>query len=706
MAAIIPAGPAAPTQVIGPGAPAADPSALPASANQNVSASLAEADAKAAQQNDASAGPYASISKVSAAQPASEPGVISSSTIADSVVPKNNNLLETLSQKGTFVGSDGALRYSDNSLVPAPVSAESSGDNMWKDSSGNTYGAPPQYINENDAESQNMNNLVASMKESLDTNTKSQIDTIEQQHALLTQQQQDANSRAAASRGAALLGAGTSQYAPFSASGTMLAETSFGLSKIAALDAQESSQLAAARKAQSDGDMQLMDKALGQVQAIRTQKQAAAQKIIDYQQTQLQKAGETQIQASRDSAVADLVAQGVSDPGTILRYLNENPNAGPSGGDFTSAEVAATLKNIASTTGAAGIKGLTGDVGNFYALKQAGGLPSSILALPEAKQLSAYIAMVNQAKKGIVGTTGTSPTASAIVGASVPAVAMNGDGNPDPHTQAAFLEALPGGETGQTATLIRGLADYSISPTAFATRQYKGVAGMTQSDAIALAKQYDPTYDEKQYATRQAMQKNITTGPYSQSVAAANTLIKHLGILSDAGEKLPGQASFLPGVFNKEANFMSSTVLGQGNVNRFNTEVSAVGSEAAKVYKGVGAPAESEIRDWQDKATSNMSPDQRKQTIGAILDLMGGKLSTLVENYQKTMGKPGDFQILTSQSAAVLKKLGFDPGAYDPTYKENTDVGTSHTIDDFLASGPSVAPVSSAPVNWGAAAVH
>lgn len=682
-------------------------SIIPAVPTPSALGPVAPTAAQLAARTSATQPTYGSVSTTDQKQPPTQPAVLSSTTIDNDVIPKNNQALDSLSAKGTYVGADGYMRYADGSMVPAPVGAESTGENGGWSAGGMSYGAEPQYeqVDPNDpgaAETQKVNDLLAGMKMSADASTKSQLDTIEQQHALLTSAQTGANRNALLAKTTSLLNTG-GRYAPMDTSNGILTETSMGLQRLAALDATENSQIATVRKAQADGDMQLMDKALADVQATRTAKQTAAQKVIDAQQTALQTQQKQQIQASRDTAVADLVNQGLTDPAKILEALNEDPNAGASGGDFTSDEIATTLKNIAASTGAAGIKGLTGDVGNFYALKATpGALPSSILALPADQQLAAYVSMVNQAKKGVLGTPtsagGTSDVASSIVGATVPAVQMSSTGNPDPYTQSAFLNALPGGETGDAATLVKGLADYSVNPSAFSTRQYKGVSGMTTSQVIALAKQYDPTYDEKQYATRAAMQKYITTGAGAQTITAANTLIKHLQLLSDSAKKLPGH-SFTP--LNTAGNFLN-TVGGRNVVTNFNTEAQAVASEAAKVYKGSGSPAEGEIQQFQKDFNADMSPDQLQGAIKAMIDLMAGKLSTLSDNYTSTMGKPGDYRVLTPDAATALTNMGFDPSNVDPNYTINQpDIGSSSSLSSFLSSAPATGAVS-APINWNA----
>lgn len=640
----------------------------------------------------------------------SEPAVLSSDGAADRI-SDGTNKLTTLSQKGTTVGQNGSVTYADGSAVPAPTGAEYNPETgQYEALDGKTYSAAEFYGqdgNAPDPEYAAVAKLFEPLKANLDANTLSQVNSIQQQFDSLRSLQQQANDSANTGRANALLLGGTTRYSPMTASGIALMQTQTGLNTIASLDAKENAAIASAQAAQQSGDMDLMLKQISMAEGIRTQKQSAAASV----QAAISKANDAlttqHAQTQVDNAVADQLAAGTTDPATILKNLST------AGMSVTSDQIANSLKNFATTTGAAGIKGLTGDVGNFYALKATpGALPASILALPADQQLAAYISMVNLAKKGAVGTPAggaasaggaISPDASAVTGTQMPVVGFDPTNGPNPQDQTAFLDALPGGENGDLGTLVKGLTDYSIPLSSVPTRQYKGVSGLTQQQAVTLAKQYDPSYNSNNYTAASALQKSITSGAYSQAITAANTLIAHLALLKSAGDKLVGQQqNFFGETGNKISNSVNQALTGSGNVDRFNTEVSAVGSEAAKVYKGVGSPAESEISDWQKKASANMTPDERQQTISAIIDLMAGKLSTIAQQYQNVLGKPYTVPLLTPNSISILNSMGIDPSEVDPSYSAQPNIGSSTDLSSFLQSGSGGAAVS-APINWDSA---
>lgn len=339
---------------------------------------------------------YSSVSSTQQKQPAQEPAVVSSSTISDKVIPQNNTTYDKLSDKGSYVDGSGTMRHADGSLMPAPLNAESGDNGQWS-ADGKTYGAAPQFVTGDDPESQKINDLFAGLKQSLDASTKKQVDVIEQNHSLLVGAQQSANESTAGALRTSLLNAG-GKFTPMDMGGRMLNETSMGLQRIAALDAQENSQLAAASKAQADGDQQLFDKALADVQATRTKKQDAAQKIIDTQQARIEKSQDDQIKASRESAISDLFSQGITDPSTIQKYLNEAPGAGGKG-DFTLGEITGALTSMVA-------KAPPG-VADLVKTLQTNGAPSDVIqkVLGSANMNAAYAAAGDYANggTGIIG---------------------------------------------------------------------------------------------------------------------------------------------------------------------------------------------------------------------------------------------------------------------------------------------------------------
>lgn len=622
---------------------------------------------------------------------ATEPAVVSSSNIAENVIPQNAQTLQGWDSGGLNFDENGLAQYGDGSYATAPSSAILDPETGVYTANGINYAIGPNSTPDPDLAA--MYDQINSMKASTDANTLSTINGIQSSYGNLISTAQSANKSNSKATNNAMLLSGTARYAPADAASMATVAMNKGLATISSLQSKENSAIASAQTAQSNNDQKLLDQYLTIAKQARQDKQTAAAALSKTLETATTKQATTQNTADIDSAIESQVAAGVTDPGTILTNLTA---AGIP--DVTAAQVSKSLGDLLTTTGATDVKDLTGDVKNFETLSQMpGGLPSSILALPQDQQLAAYINMVHAAAKGTGAVSGATISGGALVDADANpiSVGMQANGSPDPADQSTFLASLPGGAGSIEATLIKGLANYSINPASLPTRLYSGQSGLTQAQAVALAAQYDPTYDSKQYATRAAMQKNVESGNYSQVITAANTAIQHLALLENASRQLPGNGGVsevltlgrnIP-LLNSLANKLTTSTGGSSATN-FNTEASAVGSELAKIYKGTGAPSEGEIEKWQSGLSPDMSNAQIQGSIQAAINLMAGKLSTLATNYESVMGTTGSFSILTPASIRTLEGLGIDPSMVDPTYDDSTDVGGSQP-DDLLDAGTS-----------------
>lgn len=671
--------------------------AVGAVAQQHISTDNMEPDTTSpAPAQDDTTQTSSSSAPASVAPVATEPAVVSSANINENVIPQNAQDLDTWDTGGLTVDDQGLAHYSDGSYATAPSGATQNEDGTYT-VGGISYAVGPNSTTDPDLQS--MYDSISSAKNASDADTLTSIKGIESQYSGLIQNAQNANKGTGKATQNAMLLSGTARYAPADAASMTTIQMQRGLATLSDLQAKENSAIASAKTAQSNNDQKLLDQYLTIAKQARQDKQTAATSLAKTVATASAKQQTTSNTASIDAAIEQEIAKGNTDPGAILTNLNAQGLSG-----VTAAQVSKSLGDLLTTTGATDIKDLTGDVKNFEALSQIpGGLPSSIVNLPQDQQLPAYINMVHAAAKGTGAVSGatisgtgagaalTTPTGEPI------SVGMNADGTPVAADQNTFLASIPGGAAGQEATLIKGLANYTINPASLPTRLYSGQTGMTQAQAVALAAQYDPTYDAKSYATRAAMQKNITSGSYSQVIAAANTAIAHLALLETASRSLPGNGSvlgeigtlgrnipFLNGIANK-----SMTAFGGSGATNFNTEASAVGSELAKVYKGTGSPSEGEIENWQQSINPNMSNSQIQGSINAAIQLMAGKLATLSQNYSSVMGKQGGFQILTPTSIRTLEALGIDPSTVDPTYDPTSDVGGSQPDDLLNEAAPS-----------------
>ncbi len=237
---------------------------------------------------------------------------------------------------------------------------------------------------------------------------------------------------------------------------------------------------------------------------------------------------------------------------------------------------------------------------------------------------------------------------------NLPTVNMTSSGLPDKAGQAAFLAQFPQ----DLQTTIKQIADYKQSPTSISTRQYKGVGAVNRQQVLSWVAQYDPTYNEAQYASRQALLAKFTSGDYSKNINALNTAIGHINDLTDNFDKLHN-TNFTP--YNQAINSWKKAS-GYGGVTSAEQNINAVANELATAFKASGA-TDSEIKSWQDTLNTSSSPAQAKAFIETASNLLNSRLEALNATYESGMGKPKDGGFLSDknqQALLDLKAKGYD----------------------------------------------
>ena len=159
-----------------------------------------------------------------------------------------------------------------------------------------------------------------------------------------------------------------------------LAFTTMGINNLGMLQAKENSAIASIQTAMNASDYKTAQSKIAELDKVRTDKQNLAEKITQDLITQNQKINTAKAQSVKDNAIATLFTSGITDPTKILQKAD--PSLGITSKD---------IKSFLSTASGGNIAGLTGNTKNFYALKEAGALPSSIKSLPESEQLKAFL---------------------------------------------------------------------------------------------------------------------------------------------------------------------------------------------------------------------------------------------------------------------------------------------------------------------------
>lgn len=226
-------------------------------------------------------------------------------------------------------------------------------------------------------------------------------------------------------------------------------------------------------------------------------------------------------------------------------------------------------------------------------------------------------------------------------------VQLTATGAPSKASQAAFLAQYPPG----VQTQITGLANYTLLPTSFPTRAAKGE--MDRATAVALAQQYDPTYNENLAASRQ---KTITaysdgTSAPSKNITALNTAAGHLATLASAFDSEHNVGSGI-------ANFFINTTgaaTGLKSTAGAGLTIAAVTGELATAFKNSGA-TDAEIESL-GTIDVNSSPKAVQDYITTATGLMGSKLGALQDSYTDSVGAPPTTSFLHPTAANDLLQL-------------------------------------------------
>ena len=225
-------------------------------------------------------------------------------------------------------------------------------------------------------------------------------------------------------------------------------------------------------------------------------------------------------------------------------------------------------------------------------------------------------------------------------GAPAPTVQMQSTGAPDQATQQAFLQTIPP----QFRQLVTNIANYQQSTSSLSPK--------TKTQLESWAAQYDPTYDSKQYASRQALMTSFSSGKYSQNKNALNTAIGHIGDLVTNFSKLDNNSNTFN---NATVNFVKGNILGQGGVTSAGLNISAATGELASTFKSGGA-TDQEIKNIGTIGV-NSSPEQAKAFIQTSIQLLGSRLQALTDTYTQGMGKPPATSFLSHTNIAALSNL-------------------------------------------------
>ena len=200
----------------------------------------------------------------------------------------------------------------------------------------------------------------------------------------------------------------------------------------------------------------------------------------------------------------------------------------------------------------------------------------------------------------------------------------------------AALEGLRPDE----ARMIQGIADYKLDPN----KLFVGKSANLRAPALNKVMEYDPSYNQGQYAQRNATRKAFeATGVEARNIQSQDMVVQHAARAYDNIDAL-GHTR-LPRVNKAIAEVGKETGLTgdeyQKAVARINQDIHALSNELMKVFRGgTGQPSEKEARRIAETLNVYDNPVALKEAIREGVELLGGRIEATAARYNDAMG-PG-----------------------------------------------------------------
>lgn len=195
---------------------------------------------------------------------------------------------------------------------------------------------------------------------------------------------------------------------------------------------------------------------------------------------------------------------------------------------------------------------------------------------------------------------------------------------------------------------IKGLLDYSINPNTYS------IKNNLRSQMIGLAKQIDPSYDQKQFPMRSKYANEFFTGPNGQAITSAKQTLYHLNELHDAVQTMQNTGSPL---LNAPINKWDQIAKGDPTVTDVNTNLTAVAEELTKAWAGSNN-GEARVAEWSKSLNSASSPQQWNAVFSKATKLLNDAIKARTSQYKTVMGtepqglfSPEEQQIITKLSS-------------------------------------------------------
>jgi hypothetical protein len=227
---------------------------------------------------------------------------------------------------------------------------------------------------------------------------------------------------------------------------------------------------------------------------------------------------------------------------------------------------------------------------------------------------------------------------------------------------AEYLATIPPKERGIVQAMVEGR---QAPPSSFALgKQY-------WQNMIAAANNVDPSFDQTSWPARVTGMKSFRSGADAGTVRSANQVLGHISDLTDKADELHN--GDYPS-WNYVKNAWDSQ-MGSDAANNWTTQAHAVADELSAFMKGAGHSSDTEIQQWKESLSPNMSPQQQRGAIKTLMGIYDHALSALEDKRTGAVGSVAAQKmgpLVTAAGQAAMDKVkkwaaGSAPGAGNTT---------------------------------------
>lgn len=220
-----------------------------------------------------------------------------------------------------------------------------------------------------------------------------------------------------------------------------------------------------------------------------------------------------------------------------------------------------------------------------------------------------------------------------------------------PATGDTFLNSFPTLNDTQK-TLVKSIASYDLPPGS----QRGGLGSPEVQQLLGLAKQYDPTFDAKQYKVRQDMLHEVNQGDTGKQLKNLTNVSLHARDLMDAYDQMNMTSSpIVNGIQNWAAAntpFTDDMHARQGQLGRTTDAVNFLAPEAARLGVG-GAPNEGDINAVREQFNTNTPPAVAAGGLADIAHKAAQRLLGIQDQWKRAFGNAPPKQPFVNKDAAI-----------------------------------------------------